>query len=266
MADKANTVGGRRDHDLLEVLKLRQNLNEPISCNISHWRDARYQPRGYLRKIAESGGVSEIGLGIFSGSFKCLENHTIAGSGTIHRSEVLKLGAMYREGNVSATDLFLATMVWGNGGTGYGAYRTSVALNIPRKGAVPINVIETVGRLACAGDIENAYNTMANALWRIGPAFGTKFLYFASPLDNQALIFDGVVARWHSADSPWPALASSAWSWNWETYSAYMGWCQRSFNALPSELKETGNPSFHHDGASRADMVEAAIFSYMNSR
>jgi hypothetical protein len=205
-------------------------------------------------------------LARFSGSFQLLENETSIGSKKIRRSEVLKLGAMYRQGHVSATDLFLATMVWGNGGTGYGAYRTSVALNIPRKGAVPINVIETVGRLACAGDIENAYNTMANALWRIGPAFGTKFLYFASPLDNQALIFDGVVARWHSADSPWPALASSAWSWNWETYSAYMGWCQRSFNALPSEFKETGSPSFHHDGASRADMVEAAIFSYMNSR
>ena len=45
-----------------------------------------------------------------------------------------------------------------------------------------------------------------------------------------------------------------------------MEWCQKKFNALPAELKESGSTSFHEDGVSRVDMVEAAIFSYMNSR
>jgi len=259
-------MASEKSHDLIEILKLLQNLNDGIPCNILRWCEAKYQPRGYLRKIAESSGIAEVSLTDFSSSFQCLEKETSIGTGKIRRSEVLKLGAMYRKGEVSATDLFLASMVWGNGATGYGPYRTSVALNIPRNGAVPITVIETVGRLASTGDIKNAYLTMAHALWRIGPAFGTKFLYFASPLDKQALIFDGVVARWQSADSPWPALASSAWSWNWETYSAYLEWCQKKFNALPAEFKESSSTSFHEDRVGRVDLVEAAIFSFMNSR
>jgi len=259
-------MGCEMDDKLLEVFKLPQNLDGPIPCDVSKWRAAEYQPRGYLKNFAKSSGASQVGLSRFSSSFTRLENATSLGLKKIHRSEVLALGAMYRKGKVSATDLFLASMMWGNGRTGYGPYRTSIALNIPRNGADPIKVIDEVGRLAASSDIKDAYETMSNALWKIGPAFGTKFLYFASPLDNQALIFDGVVAQWSSPDSTWKPQQSSAWSWNWETYSSYLDWCQKKFKTLPAEFKKPGPASFHEDGVMRVDMVEASIFTYINSR
>ena len=256
---------GEINHDLLEILKLHQNLDEPITCCISLWRNARYRPRGYLGKIAESSGISDVSLFGFSNSFQCLENETSINSNRICRSEVLRLGAMYREGNVSATELFLAAMVWGNGRTGYGPYRTSVALNIPRKNNVtPISVIETVGSLAGEGKIEAAYLTMKNAMWRIGPAFGTKFIYFASPPEANAPIFDGVVAGWESKDIPWVSSSSTAWKWDWDVYNLYRNWSSQQFDMLRAQDHLDGISSFHSDGSLYMDVVEASIFSSMN--
>ena len=255
---------GEISRDLLEILNLRQNLDAPISCDVSRWRDSVYQPRGYLGKIAESSGISSGGLASFSDSFRLLENETSISANVIRRSEVLRLGVMYREGKVSATDLFLASMVWGNGGTGYGPYRTSVALNIPRKGATPVNVIEKVGRLASKGDIEGAYMTMTNALWQIGPAFGTKFLYFASPPQANAPIFDGVVAGWKSDTISWVSHPSTAWTWNWKTYDLYRSWCIQQFDMLRAQGHLNGISTFHSDGSLYVDVIEASIFAALN--
>lgn len=256
--------GSEINLDLLEILKHPQDLDGPIPCDISRWRDSEYKPKGYLSSIASSSGVSEIGLARFSPSFQCLENETSIASKKIHRSEVLKLGEMYRAGNVSATDLFIASMVWGNGGTGYGPYRTSVALNIPRKGAVPVSVIENVGRLASAGDIEGAYKAMTDALWRIGPAFGTKFLYFASPPEANAPIFDGVVAGWKSDDLPWVSHPSTAWTWNWKIYDIYRSWCSQQFDILNAQDQFGDISTFHSDGFLYVDVIESSIFAALN--
>ena len=256
--------GSEINADLLEILKRRQDLDGHITCDISRWRDSKYKPKGYLRPIAESSGVSEIGLTGFSASFQCLENETSISSKKIYRSEVLKLGEKYRAGNVSATDLFIASMVWGNGGTGYGPYRTSVALNIPRKGAVPVSVIENVGRLACTGDIEGAYKTMTDALWRIGPAFGTKFLYFASQPEANVPIFDGVVAGWKSDGLPWVSHPSTAWTWNWSTYDLYRTWCGQQFDMLREQGDLSGISTFHSDGSLYVDVIESSIFAALN--
>ena len=257
-------MAGEIDHGLLEILKLRQNLDGPISCDILRWRDSKYQPRGYLGKIGGSSGPSEISLASFSSSFQLLQNETSIGSKEIRRSEVLKLGAMYRAGNASATDLFLASMVWGNGGTGYGPYRTSVALNIPRKGVSPISVIEKVGERAATGDVKGAYEAMTNSLWRIGPAFGTKFLYFASPPEANAPIFDGVVAGWKSDGLPWVSRPSTAWTWNWSTYDLYRTWCNQQFDMLRAHGHLDGISTFHSDGSLYVDVIESSIFAALN--
>ena len=257
-------VGSEINDGLLEILKRHEELDGCITCDISRWRDSTYQPRGYLRRIAESSGVSKIGLASFSGSFQLIENQTSIGLKKIHRSEVLKLGEMYRAGNVSATDLFIASMVWGNGGTGYGPYRTSVALNIPRNGVSPLDAIEKVGRLAGDGKIEAAYKAMTNAMWRIGPAFGTKFIYFASPPNANAPIFDGVVAGWKSNNVPWVSSPSTAWTWNWNTYDLYRKWCSEQFDMLRAQGHLNGISTFHSDGSLYVDVIEASIFSALN--
>lgn len=257
-------MAGEISRDLLEILNRRQDLDGPISCDISRWRDSVYKPKGYLWRIAESSGVSEVGLARFSNSFQLLESETSISSNVVRRSEVLRLGVMYREGKVSATDLFLASMVWGNGGTGYGPYRTSVALNIPRKGLSPIGVIEKVGELAATGDVERAYEAMTDALWRIGPAFGTKFLYFASPPQANAPIFDGVVAGWKADTIRWVSHPSTAWTWNWKTYDMYRTWCSQQFDMLRAHGHLDGVSTFHPDGSFCVDVIEASIFAALN--
>ena len=256
--------GSEINLDLLEILKHPQDLDGPIPCDISRWRDSEYKPKGYLRRIAESSGVSEIGLTGFSSSFQLLEKETSIASKKIFRSEVLKLGEMYQAGNVSATDLFIASMVWGNGGTGYGPYRTSVALNIPRKSVNPISVIEKVGELAATGDVKGAYEAMTNSLWRIGPAFGTKFLYFASPPEANAPIFDGVVAGWKSDGLPWVSHPSTAWTWNWDTYDLYRTWCSQQFDILSEQGQLRGISTFHSDGSLYVVVIESSIFAALN--
>ena len=53
----------------------------------------------------------------------------------------------------------------------------------------------------------------------LGPSFGSKFLYFASPDGGRALILDEVVASWLTREA---ALTLSVGLWSRTTYSTYM--------------------------------------------
>lgn len=145
----------------------------------------------------------KVGLGDFVDSFNKTKSFVIDQSRGIRRSEILKMGEQFRDGHVEAVDLFIASMMWGNGLTSYGRYRTCIALNICRNGNSPIELLNLVGQDAAKGHLEKAYKLLTNGLWWIGPAFGTKFLYFASPPTSQALIFDGLVASWRGSELPW---------------------------------------------------------------
>jgi hypothetical protein len=53
----------------------------------------------------------------------------------------------------------------------------------------------------------------------LGPSFGSKFLYFASPEDSRALILDQLVADWLAREA---ALSLNATRWSVRTYAAYL--------------------------------------------
>lgn len=96
----------------------------------------------------------------------------------------------------AAKDAFLATMAWGYGEVGYGPWRAAQALSDPAAGRKLLRVVRSShddGPLA-------AYRRMKTdcRLKRIGPAFGTKFLYFIDPRTRpvRALILDRLVADW----------------------------------------------------------------------
>ncbi len=91
------------------------------------------------------------------------------------------------------TEAFVATMAWGFKPDSYGPYRTSVMLSNPRKNH---NVLEVLESVAADSDPLSAYRGLANTLKGLGPAFGTKFLYFTSSQVNRAPILDAVVANW----------------------------------------------------------------------
>ncbi|TCK21367.1 hypothetical protein [Pseudonocardia endophytica] len=100
----------------------------------------------------------------------------------------------------TAVHAFLASMVWGYGPVGYGAYRTKRVLGLNLDAGERLRRVVAVAR--DDGPIP-AFRVIArNRLTYLGPAFGTKFLYFATRAnraahgDRTAPVLDQVVRRW----------------------------------------------------------------------
>jgi len=93
---------------------------------------------------------------------------------------------------------FVLAMMWGFGLTRYGPYRTSVMLESagPQFGSQLSEVVELLNRKARSEeDVRTAYMKLLE-LEQCGPAFATKFMYFASPETARIPIFDSQVAAW----------------------------------------------------------------------
>ena len=116
-------------------------------------------------------------------------------------------------------DAFLAAMAWGYGNVGYGPWRVAQALEDPQ---AAVKVLQVATALHEEGALA-AYSLMATEcrLNRIGPAFGTKFLYFADSgcHAHRALILDRLVADWLNAHTTPPV---NPVPWSLSTYEAYL--------------------------------------------
>jgi hypothetical protein len=130
--------------------------------------------------------------------------------------EVLKGGTL--------TEAFVATMAWGFKPDSYGPFRTSMMLMKIGKNPVIHEVLEAV---AADSDPLSAYRRLVNTLEGLGPAFGTKFLYFTSSPENRAPILDAVVANWlkqyRVLDDKGKSI--SAVGWSPKTYESYVVFC-----------------------------------------
>jgi hypothetical protein len=120
----------------------------------------------------------------------------------------------------AASHAFVAVMAWGSGAVGYGPWRTARILQTSVD--APDRLVSVAQRLAEAGALD-AYGLLGGdcRLRWLGPAFGTKYLYFCpqSPADPQALILDRLVARWlaRHVDRPFNSL-----SWSSRRYRRYL--------------------------------------------
>ena len=150
-------------------------------------------------------------------------NKALSGLGTPRVSRRQVFDVFADKGN-SLVEAFVAVMAWGFKPDSYGPYRTSVMLSKPRKNRTVDEVLKSVA------SIENpvsAYRELANALEGLGPAFGTKFLYFTSTTENRAPILDAVVAKWlwrygvRSSSDKW----ISPERWNTKLYERYVLFC-----------------------------------------
>jgi hypothetical protein len=114
----------------------------------------------------------------------------------IGRDHVRRACAEAEASEEAASDAFLATMAWGYGNVGYGTWRVARAFRDRAPGRKLLDVVTVLN----SDGPQAAYRLMAGAsrLHGIGPAFGTKFLYFAdrSRHDRWALILDRLVADW----------------------------------------------------------------------
>ncbi len=115
----------------------------------------------------------------------------------------------------------LVTMAWGYGRLGYGPFRVQRIL------ATTPDAGERLQRAACElldrGPVP-AYRRLGDhgrsELPFLGPAFGTKFLYFCLPPGRGALILDQVVANWLRAQA---GLSLNQVRWSSQTYARYLG-------------------------------------------
>ena len=137
-----------------------------------------------------------------------------------------------------AVDAFLVAMAWGYGRVGYGCWRTRRVLDQPGAGN---KLADAAGRLFDQGAAA-AYEGLSTTgrLHGLGPAFGTKFLYFCPPPADkpQALILDRVVSGW-IRDSLGILLDPVPWSGR--TYLRYLdllgGWAD-DLKVSPDTIEE----------------------------
>ncbi|TCK21569.1 hypothetical protein [Pseudonocardia endophytica] len=126
-----------------------------------------------------------------------------------------------------AVRAFIASMIWGYGTVGYGAYRTRKILE--ENPGADARLLE-VARLARTGDWGAAFTAASDpGLTYLGVAFGTKYLYFcslAAGVDTAiAPVLDGVVAQWLAMNTSFQPTTSG---WNLADYRRYVelmhGW------------------------------------------
>lgn len=133
---------------------------------------------------------------------------------------------------------FVAVMAWGYGGVGYGPYRTWMILTAPDAGH---RLAEAARRLRDNGAMA-AYDCLADGgdcrLTGLGPAFGTKYLYFLPRrAEPSALILDSLAAAWLKRETD---LDVNPVGWSGQTYRTYLEQMHRwaaSLGCAPDELE-----------------------------
>jgi hypothetical protein len=153
------------------------------------------------------------------GSFPIHEHHLQELPELLDRQAIRTACLQVGESGDAAEFAFIAAMAWGYGNVGYGPFRTNRILTARSDAAARLATVAAT--LKEAGAIA-AYEKLSNecALRWLGPAFGTKFIYFCPQgPGGPALILDRLVSRWLNREANErlnPATWSSA------TYRRYL--------------------------------------------
>ena len=140
--------------------------------------------------------------------------------------EFLYDGFQNPESVVDAEALFVAAMIWGYGGVGYGPHRVGLMLKSAsqREGSVGqfVQDLKKESREKESGAYEFLANRV-NRLDRLGPSFGSKLAYFSTP-NHDSPILDSVVAAWiHEHEGRWLFDANK---WSTSQYESYQEYCK----------------------------------------
>lgn len=136
------------------------------------------------------------------------------------REQVRSFARSAASSSSDATVAFLAVMCWGFGSVGYGPYRTRRVLDHPDAPEILLKVAQKLRQDGAA----RAYDYLATdgRLKGLGPAFGSKYLYFCpqSISEPPALILDAVVSR--SIKKHGDGLLFRSVIWDTRVYSDYL--------------------------------------------
>ncbi len=141
--------------------------------------------------------------------------------------------------NSTTSELFVASMIWGYGNLGYGSFRVRKMFSTPGFQ----EKIDQSYELANAGQVLEAYEFLSkNRVHQLGPAFGTKWLSFASPSSQPAPIYDSFIAMWVNkyAKRDFAGVSTSSEVWNKKTYGTYLEWIlfnSSKFGVKPDDLE-----------------------------
>jgi hypothetical protein len=133
---------------------------------------------------------------------------------SLDRSDVRRAASEADRDPLDAEFAFLVVKAWGEGENGYGPHRARESLQLSAEpGRRLMAAAQTLGDRGALA----AYRRLADGgdcrIFKLGPAFGTKYLYFCQPHDQRprALIHDKNVADWLSLHAG-VALGADAWS------------------------------------------------------
>lgn len=127
----------------------------------------------------------------------------------------------------SAVSAFLLSMIWGYGPVGYGPFRTRRVLNgkdASSRLLAVAQIAQTDGGLRAFEHVVRERKRDREYLKFLGPAFGTKYLYFltaAMPAVETTPVMDAVVERWFRKNVTGSAV--SVFQWQAESYASFLG-------------------------------------------
>lgn len=164
----------------------------------------------------------------------------------VNRSDVFEHAARARAGDLSWTVVLVASYAWGYARTPFGPFRITRILN---QNQHIEETLSEVAELLHSNDPLGAYFVLRNPrnahgigkIKYLGPAFFTKFLYFArgSDADSQPLILDRVLAQAVRDLCDDPTLLRGA-SWKTSQYAfylAFMNTLAKQHRKRPDELE-----------------------------
>lgn len=188
---------------------------------------------------------------------------------TIDREAVLKLSRPEilnpggdGERHQAVTTSFIAAMIWGYGQVGYGPYRTERVLTESKDAVASLVDIADIAQNPTQGGLRafesiaaNRMSSPSGYLKYLGPAFGTKFLYFLTKATDDVdttPVMDALVAKWFRQHAP-EVKRFKLSSWNSSSYETYLA----SLRSWADELAQLRPGSEPLD----LDDVELLIFS-----
>lgn len=145
----------------------------------------------------------------------------------------------------SAVHVFLLSMLWGYGPVGYGPFRTRRILERAEAKSELLEVAleaKESGGLAAFELIARKRKQPGSYLKWLGPAFGTKYIYFLTAQDanhGSAAVMDAVVRRWFRIHVPDRPLIID--SWHAPSYSAFLDSLEEWASALRNKSGEKLN-------------------------
>jgi hypothetical protein len=181
-----------------------------VAVLITDWMRAgrpAQQPIGWKRDRWLAGQGDQVRypeLSRFEGFLRSLPN-------PIGREHVRDIARSATKGEDEALEAFVASMVWGFGGTGYAAFRTNRILAVNSDAGERLRDVAQI--VATDGPVEG-YRALSKDRWLkwLGPAFGTKYLHFCSDPERPALVLDALVATWLNEFGGGIRLRPARWS------------------------------------------------------